>query len=133
MTATTRTLFVLILAPACLAGIAVALARLDPELGWRTVLIAGASAGAGSAAFWILQKLARMPRARDSPLARHTSWLWLAALVAVPLVEDLPESFTLVLLFAAAGYFATTLGFVARRLLRFRAARASSRRGASGA
>ncbi len=108
--------------------------RLARDVTATAWLVAIAAAVAGSGAFFGLQYLARQPRARDSSFVAHgKGWLFLATLLTVPFWTDLSTGWQLSLTAAGGGYLVAVVAFVARRLLRVRAARASPRRDASGA
>jgi hypothetical protein len=120
---TARAVVGLLLAPLCLAGIAVAAVALARDTAPADWALAGVAVAAGVAAFWFLQLAARRPGLRDSPLAGSASWLWLAALVSAPFWDRLPARWELALLAAGAGYFAAVLGHLGRRVLQLRARR----------
>ena len=128
-----RALLTLVLVPLCLVGLALALVRAGADAGARTWVGAVLAAAAGAASFHLLQSLARRPWARDSALAGSRAWLLVLGLLSVPLWDDLPPALELALVAFGEGYFLAALVFVARRLLRFLAARASARRGATSA
>jgi len=128
-----RTVLAVAIAAVGLVGIAIVTVRLAGEVSGVARLIGGSAALAGVAAFFVFQQLARQPWARDSVVARKKGWLFVAALVAAPLWARLPSEQQLPFLAAGAGYLVAVLAFVARRLLKVRAARASPHRDANGA
>ncbi len=129
-----RTVLAVAIAAIGLVGLSFVATRLAGDVTATAWLVAIAAAAGGFGAFFGLQYLARQPWGRDSSFfARRKGWLFVAALVTVPFWTHLGTGWQLALTAAGGGYLAAVVGFVTRRLLRVRAARASPRRDASGA